>query len=147
MLSVIGREENSERKVNSFQTRTLHRIKVTGIHKNTQGYTRIHKNTQEYTRIHRNTQGYTRIHKNTPEYTRIHKNTQEYTRIHRDKAKAKSFYTSAHFGISTCLPVNVLNLFLLLLVMIKAYQNERTINPIMVNCNTQTIFHKTSSVC
>ena len=103
LVSVIGTEKNSERKFNSFQTRTLHGIKVTGIHKNTQGYTAIHKNTQRYTRIHRNTQG-----------------------------KAKSFYTSAHFGICTCLPVNVLNLFLLLLVMIKAYQNERTINPIMV---------------
>ena len=84
LLSVIGREENSERKVNSFQTRTLHGIKVTGIHKNTQGYTRIHKNTQEYTGIHKNTQEYTGIHKNTQEYTRIHKNTQEYTRIHRN---------------------------------------------------------------
>ena len=56
LVSVIGREGNSERKFNSFQTRTLHGIKVTRIQKNTQEYTRIHKNTQEYTRIHKNTQ-------------------------------------------------------------------------------------------
>ena len=46
LVSVIGTEKNSERKFNSFQTRTLHGIKVTRIHKNTQEYTRIHKNTQ-----------------------------------------------------------------------------------------------------